>query len=907
MGGKPLLHNAGVSPEEAGRGAAGPDSLLQEVERLWPCGRARREVAGVPAEVFDVVTTGHLRGPLKRVAEELDRRSPGWPERLAEQVAGYPGDAMPTQLQRACLLLAARRLREPGDLLQALEAATGSPDRCFWLLAALAGTDTPGVRAGWLSSLQRLSRAGGGSRGATARPVWLAFLRALPGGWLTWEDFRRCLAGARMLDRVTGARGYRAALERARLWAHPAFAKRYRQLVYETAHQPDASLSFQESGWIRDFPGEGYLWDALEGLARQPDSWWHLYVLRWMSDVRPVDEAVLSGLAGAAPIALTLLSLVRSDFAHPVGFALGAPEHGAIVAWLKEAGPSAMPDAGWVETTFADWVQAMGEAFMQAVGALCSLSLPEDWLPDDEQAERRRAFLLQHLLPEFERLLDNMMYVYALGRRNFPLIVGHAGRGKPAAVRALGFWPEMAEEAAPILFRLKREGNRTTRQAAEQALALLSSRVGLADVSRLEKRVDLATAWMGGSPEEGPPQVSWEVAGRQVYIAISPGAVSIRARAGNRALATIPAAVRREPAFADIRECRERLARCYRYFRHRLEQAMVDELSFSGREVTVLAANPAARSLLARLVLTVDGSADLWGNGDVPSRVADAKEVRVAHPVGLHLLGSLETWQQRVAEEHASQPFKQVFREMYLVGDGELDSQECRRFAGHRLAARRAYALLRSRGYAVSGGTASRDWPGHGLTAHLRWAGPQEDAGWALGQPGDGGVVTGGAVWFTDQQGRVAALKAVPPTIFSESLRDADLLVSRAAAGELGFTSEETRRLRGALVRYLVRALGLTCVYVGEDCLHVLVEGKRATYRLHLGSGSVVLETNRRSLDLAALGSAFHAGGPEAELPPYGEGVDAATARIIGLVVTLSQDDRISDPGFVRQIADALG
>jgi len=135
--------------------------------------------------------------------------------------------------------------------------------------------------------------------------------------------------------------------------------------------------------------------------------------------------------------------------------------------------------------------------------------------------------------------------------------------------------------------------------------------------------------------------------------------------------------------------------------------------------------------------------------------------------------------------------------------------------------------------------------------------------------------------------------------VFSEALRDADLLVSRAAAGELGFTSEETRRLRATLVRYLARALGLTTIYVSEDDAHVIVEGQRAMYRVHLGSGSVLLEKSRLNLDLGDLRS-----GPMEDL--VAESIDSLTARIIGIIGALAQDSQITDPRFLHQLGVRL-
>jgi len=253
-----------------------------------------------------------------------------------------------------------------------------------------------------------------------------------------------------------------------------------------------------------------------------------------------------------------------------------------------------------------------------------------------------------------------------------------------------------------------------------------------------------------------------------------------------------------------------------------------------------------------------------------------------------------------VIGDRIPQPFKQVFREVYLVAEAERAASGCLRFAGHPLVARRAFALLRTRGYSPRRGDAVKEWTSHHLRAHLQWAEPGEDAGRLLAQTHTAESVTSGPVWFESNAGECVPLAEVPPVVFSEALRDADLLVARAAAGELGFTSEETRRLRATLARYLARALNLTTIYVGSDDLHVIVEGRRATYRVHLGSGSVLLENTRRHLDLRSL--------PTEQLGDLvAESMDSLTTRILGIIGALSRDDEIVDPGFLDQLPSRHG
>ena len=912
----------------AARLARRGDDILSLIRGAWPGELPRQTRAGLPALALAALGLGGPKRRLCRLAGHLDTTTPGWTELTAGAVAealsraGASPPAVPGEVRLACALLGVRPLSHPETLVKGLARARLSDEARFWLLVALAGTDTAAVRQVWRRETDRWRGEG---RASTGLPSWLALVRSLLGGWLGWEEFRECVVAGRVLDHAANGRGYRRELEAVGLWRHPRFSKWYRQAVYEAAHQPDVALSFATGSWIRDFPGEEYLWEALAMLETKPDNWWPLYLVRWVSNVDAASEEAQSRLAGFSPLTLCLLSLLRPDFGEAVGSALRSPFHASVVEWLKGARPgerltrrrqgrragtaAVAPgrplDLVWLEETVAPWAASTAEAFVESVGALCFLAPPPDYRAGVGEPLRRRAFLREHLLPEMNRLMGNLFYVYAAEKRHFPLTLEQARKGRPAAARALALWPEQAQESAPVLLGLVRDGTRLSRDAAREVLAILADRAGFADLGEVEKRVDRAFAWSDGGLDGRSARVWWDIVGYRVRLAVAAGEVKVQVYSRERPLAGVPSRVRQDGRWQEVCESRARLSDSYRHFRQRFEQAMVEGARWTGRDFALLLASPVVRSLVARLVLVVDGEPMLWAQLDPaaePEALAgaeSARQVGVAHPIGLLVSGWLEAWQERVIQERVAQPFKQVFREVYLPAQREREDTSCSRFAGHPLETRQAFALLRQRGYAPRRGAAIKEWMGYGLRAHIQWAAPDEPVGKLLGRATESVPVTSGAIWFEEGLGGRLSLSAVPPVVFSETLRDADLLVSRAAAGELGFTSEETRRLRGALVRHVARALGLTSVYVSEDRAHVIVDGALAAYRVHLGSGSVLLERSRRSLDVSGIG------GPAVDVVTA-ESVDAHTARIIGTVVALSHDDQISAPRFREQIASAL-
>jgi hypothetical protein len=872
-------------------------AFLVLLSQVWPEGLPTRDVLALPPGAVELVRPGPPSRPLRRAAGAMDRLLPGWPEHAAELVSRALGEAIGPTLQRTCLLLAQRPLRDPAPIVRLLTRVPPDPEVHLWALLALAGTDTAEVRTAWLEELRRIGRS---PTLAGSRAAWFAFLRATQGGWLTWTEFRDCLASGRAL--WAAGPGYRRALERLGLWSQPGFAKWYREVVYEVATQPDASLSFVATGWIKDFPGADYLHDGLRMLTQGSTSWWPCYLLRHVSDVQEGEETA-AALARHAPWTLCLLSLLRPDLSPMVADAWHRPDHAEVIAWLTTATATQSLDGPWMEEVLRPWAESYGEALGVAVNALSTLEPPPDFAPEQTEEERRGAFCVRHLGAHLERVVENVTYVLALSPDHRPYLMAEAKQGRLVAIRALALQPEATEEVAPLLFRLARDGRRAVRQAAQEALHALGDRVGIHDLDRLETRLDLAHAWRAEETEAKQAQVWWDVSGFHVRLALLAGKAKLQVYSGTRLLSAPPAALRRDPRYPEIRGAREELARRYRYFRQRFEQAMVEGVSYRGQDFAVLLASPVVRSLAARLVLEVDGRAFHWSLADpmlesaVPEELASAEEIRIAHPARLHRLGELARWQEHVFTQHVEQPFKQVFREMYAA-EGEEEARESRRLADLPLNARAAFALLRRQGYSPGSGEAVKEWPAAGLRAHLQWARPEEPAGKLLAQAAPEAPVHSGAVWIESSEGEALSLGEVPPNVLSEALRDLDLVVSHAAYGDLGFTSQETCRLRATLIRCLVAAMGLTTVYVSGDHTHALVEGRRASYRLHLASGSVLLEPSRRHLRLPAHLSVL----PD---PALAESMDALTAQIIGFVASLARDDEITDDDFLRQLGAA--
>jgi hypothetical protein len=159
-------------------------------------------------------------------------------------------------------------------------------------------------------------------------------------------------------------------------------------------------------------------------------------------------------------------------------------------------------------------------------------------------------------------------------------------------------------------------------------------------------------------------------------------------------------------------------------------------------------------------------------------------------------------------------------------------------------------------------------------------------------------------------------LVEVPALLFSEVMRDVDLFVGvcsigtdpnwedhgggqhldywrQFAFGDLGATAE-TRK--AVLARLLPRLTALASV-AEIDGKFLRVKGKRRGYKIHLGSGNILMEPNDQYLCIVA------DRGPDVDrvfLPFEG---DPGLSLILSKALLLARDDRIKDPTILRQIA----
>jgi hypothetical protein len=339
--------------------------------------------------------------------------------------------------------------------------------------------------------------------------------------------------------------------------------------------------------------------------------------------------------------------------------------------------------------------------------------------------------------------------------------------------------------------------------------------------------------------------------------------------------------------------------------RRSLEEAMIRGDAFSGAELVDLAKHPLLAPQLRRLVLLGDGIAGypiadgraLVDHAGTEQAVGASESLRLAHPMDLLDAGpdAWHEWQRDAFRREIVQPFKQVFRELYPATQQEVtDGTFSRRYAGHQVGPRQALALLGGRGWVSKPDEGVRRTFHHlRLSAEL-WF--QE----GFYSPAEIDGLTLEAVRFTRSTGsrEPVAITDVPPRVFSEVMRDLDLVVSVAHAGGVDpEASASTVEMRATLVTETSRLLDLPNVRI--DGPRAVVDGSLAEYSVHLGSAIIHLRPGG-SLFIVPV-QAQNRG--RLFLPFVDD--DPKTAEVLSKVLLLARDREIKDPSILAQIRRA--
>jgi hypothetical protein len=424
---------------------------------------------------------------------------------------------------------------------------------------------------------------------------------------------------------------------------------------------------------------------------------------------------------------------------------------------------------------------------------------------------------------------------------------------------------------------------------------------------------------------------------------VEPARAELRWSRAGAPLASEPAALRREFP-EDVKALKVTLEDVRRQLpvqRQRLESALMTGRTWAAADWRARCFDHPLLSVLARrLIWCFEGPEVQVGAWDGQKLVdvedhplgwpaADAR-VRLWHPIGWEPARVL-AWRDWLERHEVTQPFKQAHREVYLLTDAELRTRTySNRYAAHLLRQHQIHALAQQRGWKAplamihDGG-----WDTQLTLAMAVW---DLEAAYFIscvyedGNPDAGYNDNGVCLLVSGDQVRFRRLGAsaplpltdVPALAFSEVMRDVDLFVGVASLGadptwfdrgnaqqqaywqrfSFGDLGESAKTRRQVLERLLPRLRKLDGRWQLADRF-LVVRGELRTYKIHLGSGNILMSPNDQYLCIVP--DRRTAGGQsEGTFLPF-EG-DSTLAVILSKALLLAEDKKITDPSITRQL-----
>ncbi len=540
--------------------------------------------------------------------------------------------------------------------------------------------------------------------------------------------------------------------------------------------------------------------------------------------------------------------------------------------------------------------------------------------------------------------------------KKVPGVGPRAVRVGNACIWALGAMPGMEGVAQLAVLRARVKFG-TAQKGIEKALSRTADRLGLP-----RDELDELAVPTYGLDEVGLRRDTIGECVAEICITSSASAELRWFKPDGKTLKSVPAAVRKDHAeeLAELKQAAKDIQRMLPAQRERLDQLFLQQKTWPfetwrARYLDHPLIGHLARRLIWRFTRGEEISDAVFRDGAFfthEDRVLDRPDadtvVSLWHPVD-RPADEVLAWRRWLEAREVQQPFKQAHREVYVLTDAERETDVySNRFAAHILRQHQFNALCAARGWKnqlrllvdAEYPPATRDLPGWNLRAEFWVQGAGDEFGVDTNDTGTFYFVSTDQVRFypIDAAGRIAHaypgggyatrgpegsdtpihLPAVPSLVFSEIMRDVDLFVGVASVGNdpnwadggprgqyreywsgyaFGELSESGKTRRLVLERIVPR------LKIADRCTVVhrflVVRGSLRTYKIHVGSGNILMEPNDQYLCIVP--GRFKGSGPADKIFLPFEG-DQTLAVILSKALLLADDQKISDPTITQQI-----
>lgn len=630
----------------------------------------------------------------------------------------------------------------------------------------------------------------------------------------------------------------------------------------------------------------------------------------------------------------------------------------ALVAFARSAS-AGKPTAKWLKEA-QKHIEAVGEKHFREVltASLPLLSKPRTFPLNDVQYG-----------PDPNLVLDNFNSLSLKGLLwMVPLATDSAltrllsGVVESALKKVPGVGPREPKVANAAVYAL----GQIDSELALSALARLSTTVTFkGTLKEVQKALNVVSERLKVTPDElldmGTPTLGLQRVGERVEtlgeaearLTVNAGGVQLSFSKGGKPLKSVPAVVKKDFAeeLKELKTAQKEAEKTVSALSQRLDGLMIQPREWKGESWLDRYLNHALAGTVARrLIWLVDGVPAFFADGemrDVNGQVVPVSAdsiVKLWHPIGRSVEEVL-AWRHRLETLEIRQPFKQAWREVYVLTDAERRTNTySNRFAGHVLKQHQFNQLAALRGWRNklrlmvddSYPPAMRDLPAYGLRAEYWIEGIGENYGedttesgsflrvttdqvrfYPMNAPENHAHAGGGGytMWVnqTHQPVNPIPMEEVPPLVLSEILRDVDLFVGVASVGNDPTWQDggpggrfreywqsysfgelnETAKTRAEYLKRLIPRLKIKD-RLNIDGKFLRVRGDVKTYKIHLGSSNILMEPNDQYLCIIPGGKSD------------GLEVDFDGDRVLSLVLSkaflLVDDTKITDPVILQQL-----
>lgn len=308
-----------------------------------------------------------------------------------------------------------------------------------------------------------------------------------------------------------------------------------------------------------------------------------------------------------------------------------------------------------------------------------------------------------------------------------------------------------------------------------------------------------------------------------------------------------------------------------------------------------------------------------WINSDT--------KIKLWHPIDAYEK-EITAWREKIISLQWRQPIKQAYREIYILTDAEVNTKSySNRMAAHILKQHQfsSLASIRNWKYSLLGAyddgrdneICSKQLPEHGIKAEY-WIDElnQEDA---FNDAGIWNYIATDQVKFKDDNDNTLDLINIPKIVFSEVMRDVDLFVGVASVGNdpqwidnngerqtyrdywtsysFGDLSQ-IAKTRKSILEGLLPRLKKIRDRAKIEGKFLIIDGKVRTYKIHIGSGNILMEPNDEYLCIVPSRSSEKT--TSNLFIPF-EG-DRGLSIVLSKAFLLAEDDKIEDSVILNQI-----